>query len=41
MYTPPRREYILPPFLATGFQVFQLAKAFQAILHWYAAYSIL
>jgi len=34
-YTPPRREYILlPPFLVTGFQPFQLVRAFQAILHW-------
>jgi len=32
IYTPSYN--ILPPFLVTGFQAFQLVKASQAILHW-------
>jgi len=36
------QEYInilLPPFLVTGFQAFQLVRAFQTTLHWPAANS--
>jgi len=39
----PRREYILyilPPFLVTGFQAFQLVGAFQAMLHCLATNSV-